>query len=335
MNQENKDTWVCTFTGIKFHPLDPKMSEIDIRDIAHALSLQNRYNGHTAEFYSVAEHSLMVSELGGSAERALLGLLHDASEAYLGDIIAPLKQTGLFKEFGTYDGNLQRMIYAKFCRFVITEEMLEHVHKNDQRALCTEVHKLNCIFPKPDQRSMFSDYPVPSIVADITKRVPMSPKEAEQKFLDRFWYLVGSIALDRPVSYDAARSMVEIQRPPIAPYPTAKVEWKGITEVPANQQRRKLQTEYSADEFEKFKYEGTNRKDTLIYSNECYSEIRVKLRSNIGIVHLCRDCSLFVSASKTMPDQTEKTKGECGVQNCSNPASWIAVITFTDEETKR
>lgn len=82
--------WMQTFTGRKFWPLDPRADEIDIEDIAHALSMACRYGGHCLRFYSVAEHSILLSRALPAPLR-LWGLLHDASEAYVLDVIRPLK----------------------------------------------------------------------------------------------------------------------------------------------------------------------------------------------------------------------------------------------------
>ena len=73
-----------------FWPLDPREDEVDIRDIAHGLATTNRYGGQFPAPFSVAQHSCMVSELCQPAN-ALVALLHDAEEAYTGDLIKPLK----------------------------------------------------------------------------------------------------------------------------------------------------------------------------------------------------------------------------------------------------
>lgn len=87
----NKDnTWIQTYTGRKFYPLTPKAEDINITDIAWALSNLCRFNGHSKHFYSVAEHSIYVSE-NSPKQYALQGLLHDAAEAYIGDIASPIK----------------------------------------------------------------------------------------------------------------------------------------------------------------------------------------------------------------------------------------------------
>lgn len=90
-----KGDWMQTYTGRQFWPMDPRPEEVCIEDIAHALSLQCRFAGHCREFYSVAEHSVRVARVlrdrGHSPVVQLMGLLHDASEAYLVDVPRPLK----------------------------------------------------------------------------------------------------------------------------------------------------------------------------------------------------------------------------------------------------
>lgn len=85
--------WMQTFTGKAVYPMDLRTTDIDIRDIAHALSMQCRYAGHVQRFYSVAEHSVHVARhcRQYGLEAALHGLLHDATEAYLVDVPRPVK----------------------------------------------------------------------------------------------------------------------------------------------------------------------------------------------------------------------------------------------------
>ncbi len=88
--------WVQTYSGRAFYPFDPAPNQITARDIAWALSMKCRYNGHSNSFYSVAQHSILVSEQcaierPGDTDYALWGLLHDGAEAYLPDVPRPLK----------------------------------------------------------------------------------------------------------------------------------------------------------------------------------------------------------------------------------------------------
>lgn len=89
---------IQTWKRHRVDPLDLKPEDIDIEDIAHALARQCRYNGHTGGHLSVARHSIWVADhLEPQGEYLQLwGLLHDAAEAYLGDLVRPLKHS----EFG-------------------------------------------------------------------------------------------------------------------------------------------------------------------------------------------------------------------------------------------
>ena len=107
---------IRTFSGIHMSPADPRPEEICIEDIAHALSLMTRANGHFPVFYSVAQHSLdcaaMAQAEGRSSREVLACLLHDASEAYLSDITRPVK--GCLPEYRRIEQVLQEMIYEKY-----------------------------------------------------------------------------------------------------------------------------------------------------------------------------------------------------------------------------
>ena len=89
-------SYILTYKKKEFYPLTPKVEDIDIEDIAHALSLLCRANGHFKHFYSVAQHSLNCAREAiarGYSKRVVLGcLLHDGSEAYLADITRPVKK---------------------------------------------------------------------------------------------------------------------------------------------------------------------------------------------------------------------------------------------------
>ena len=91
-----KEAFIQTYTGKLIDPFNVEEGDISIEDIAHSLSMQCRFNGHSKRFYSIAEHSINVSLILRIMDlpfkTQLLGLLHDASEAYLSDILAPIKK---------------------------------------------------------------------------------------------------------------------------------------------------------------------------------------------------------------------------------------------------
>lgn len=105
-------TTILTFTGKTVDLANPKVEDIDIADIAHALAGLNRYTGHTQRYMSVAEHSLLVSGFCSNPYR-LEGLMHDAQEAYLGDMSSPLKS--MFPEYKALERRWEQAIAAKFC----------------------------------------------------------------------------------------------------------------------------------------------------------------------------------------------------------------------------
>lgn len=82
---------IQTWLGGRFYPLDPQPHDIDPRDIAVALSNLCRYTGHVSRFYSVGQHSVLAAEQAVDLGLARIMLMHDAAEAYLGDVSRPLK----------------------------------------------------------------------------------------------------------------------------------------------------------------------------------------------------------------------------------------------------
>ncbi len=103
--------WMQTYTGRAFYPLNPEPDNIDPEDIAHALSMLCRYGGHTRRFYSVAEHCVLMSH-AVPLEHALWALLHDATEAYMSDLIAPLK--AWMPEYRAAEARLMEAICERF-----------------------------------------------------------------------------------------------------------------------------------------------------------------------------------------------------------------------------
>jgi len=106
---------MVTHSGVRLHPLDPKPGEIRISDVAHGLSNVCRFGGQCRTLYTVAEHSVRVAHWlmrrHGSRELAAWGLVHDAAEAYLGDVIRPLK--GFFPAYRVVEEKMLRAITGK------------------------------------------------------------------------------------------------------------------------------------------------------------------------------------------------------------------------------
>jgi len=125
-------TWIQTYTGRRFDLLEPRMADVDIRDIAHALSQQCRFNGHCRQFYSVAEHSVRVAALL-PPELELCGLMHDAAEAYVGDMVSPLKDRLI--SFVSIEHEIMKVLAGIFY---FEWPMPEEVKMSDERLCVTE-----------------------------------------------------------------------------------------------------------------------------------------------------------------------------------------------------
>jgi uncharacterized protein len=134
MNARTGD-WMQTFGGRRFWPIDPHPQDIDIEDIGHALSMLCRYGGHCHQFYSVAEHSILLARYfeKRSATLALWALLHDASEAYIVDVPRPLKPYLLnYKHFET------QLMAVVAERFGLKGDIPPEVKEADDRIIADE-----------------------------------------------------------------------------------------------------------------------------------------------------------------------------------------------------
>lgn len=184
-----KNAWIQTNSGKKFDILSPTMESIDIKDITHALSMTCRYAGHTNSFYSVAEHSVLVSrkveKLTDSPIVALTALLHDASEAYLHDVTSPLK--ALLPRYVEIEREVQSLIYAKFIfqnlGFFISTENQKIIHDIDQRIRVDETYALF--------NTVIDDWPEGEPVGIQIER--WNPMVAMNIFGDRFNRLMRTI----------------------------------------------------------------------------------------------------------------------------------------------
>jgi uncharacterized protein len=167
-------SFMQTFTGRQYWPMDPQPHEVLIEDIAHSLSLQCRYAGHCLRFYSVAEHSVLIARSLAAThapEVALAGLLHDAPEAYCVDIPRPLKPY-----LTNYKGIEQKNWLAIAARFQIDRELPDEVHDADNRIIADELVNL---VPMP----WHARYAGQELGVHLRF---WSPEKAEQEFMATF-----------------------------------------------------------------------------------------------------------------------------------------------------
>lgn len=169
-----KGDWMQTYTGRRFWPLDPHLGDIDIEDIAHALSHTCRFNGHCSVFYSVAQHSVIVSQQVPQ-EHALAGLLHDAAEAYTSDIVSPLKP--FIAGYQEVEDRVERVVFRKFG---LPPGIPKEVKIADRMVLADEAR---CFMRGGGQGWNLT---LRGYGLDIT---PKSSEAAKSLFLERFYFL--------------------------------------------------------------------------------------------------------------------------------------------------
>lgn len=186
-------SWIITYTGRQFWPLDPRPWDVDILDIAHALSMSVRWRGHCRSFYSVAEHSILVSNLVGSPASRIFALLHDAAEAYLSDVPSPLKR--LMPDYKKAETRLQETIFYALLGEQPNPLCAIEIEDADRIALALEARQLT----SDAHPWMAWDEKYDRFVDAYPDLDCMSPKEAKSRFLELFDKLLASLTTRRRV----------------------------------------------------------------------------------------------------------------------------------------
>ena len=173
------DGWMQTLTGKKFYPLNPTLDSIDIIDIAGALSKMCRFGGHCNKFYSISEHCWHLSYKASPPNR-LAALMHDASEAYIADIVRPIKPH--LQNYRAIEDGLMEKIAEKFDFDWPLPQEVKHLDlgilsdEREQNMTCMNVESLvwGNILPAIGVKLKF-----------------WAPPVAQEMFLERFFELRG------------------------------------------------------------------------------------------------------------------------------------------------
>lgn len=170
------NAWMQVNSGEPFWPLEAKPEDINLDDIAHALGMVCRYAGHCTRFYSVAEHSVLLSYTV-DPQHALWALLHDAAEAYIGDVVRPLKH-----ELPGYLVAERRLEEAIAAKFNLPGNMPDQVKEHDTRIVVDEREQI--MAPSRLPWSALEGYAPLGVTI-----VGWDPYRANRMFLDRFYQL--------------------------------------------------------------------------------------------------------------------------------------------------
>ena len=162
--------YICTYLGNRFYPLEGRIDNIHLEDIAHGLAYQCRFNGQTSAFFSIAQHSLIVANVA-PPELRLAALLHDASEAYLGDVVKPLKV--LLPNYKELEARVEHSIAQAFGLPFLCNDAIKRA---DMISLATE--KRDLMPHSAEDWSYLEGFdPLPEPIE------PMSPETAKREFL--------------------------------------------------------------------------------------------------------------------------------------------------------
>lgn len=180
--------WFCTYSGLRYWLTDPHPDDVRIKDISHALSMICRFGGHTLEYYSVAQHCVHCTEVIAQREpdNALLQLhtlLHDSSEAFLGDVVRPLKLS--LSGYVELEARTMEVIYEALRLPSPTEEDHATIKRVDNELLMTERQEFI--------RHKGNDWNIDALPLDI-ELGSLSPTAAEYQFFTKYQELRQKVA---------------------------------------------------------------------------------------------------------------------------------------------
>lgn len=174
---------IVTYTGKLFDLLNPKPEMVCIEDIAHSLAFQCRYMGHAREFYSIAQHCVLMAKNDDLPGDPLQKLLHDAAETYIGDIVKPWKnflrvnKAPFYPPVGDFENQIQKVIGEALG---VDLTYSAEVKKSDLRMLATEVRDLMPPMSSAFVWGLVINNPVEELIRS------WSPEDAESQFLNMY-----------------------------------------------------------------------------------------------------------------------------------------------------
>lgn len=208
---------IRTFTGMMVDPLNMRPEDVNLMDIAHSLSQQCRYTGHSNTFYSVAEHSVYVMFHGSG--RWLPKLLHDAPEAYLVDLAAPIKHELVVDE-DEETAELRRTLSAAF------RKAEERVARVVEEAFHLEEGELDAQYVHDADDAVFA-MEWEALMLGKVRIDPVGPNQAKRMFLDAARdaaaQYAGAAAPEGVQAFTCERAkqgVEEVHIPDDRPYPT-------------------------------------------------------------------------------------------------------------------
>lgn len=189
-----KPKYMALYSGRLVDIFDLSIEDIDIEDISHALSNLCRFGGHCLFHYSVATHSVKCSYAEGSVEEKLAFLLHDASEAFMNDLVRPIKHREELKYYREQEDKIQEIIFKKFG---LEYPFSQRVHDVDNQVLIEELKRIIITGDEIIEKSQELNVSMREARKILRQEkldncdIPrLTPEESEQIFLDRFYELM-------------------------------------------------------------------------------------------------------------------------------------------------